>query len=256
LKDLDFLLSESPVLERPVFLEGLPGIGNIGRLVATHLVNVFGGTKFGEMLSTSFPHQVKNRPDGTLRLMRNELFYSKAPVDMILLTGDMQPMPTDFKSHYVMTSGILDLCRKFGVGLIIAVGGYALGEDIDGDRKVYAGASNPDVAKRYQNSGIQLLDDDPGTPIVGVSGLLPAMSNDIDSICLLGQTAGEMKPDLDAASAVLNVISSILGVEIDLTEISSAAESIEREMDDIMRRIERVERVRPGGERGREGYIH
>jgi uncharacterized protein (TIGR00162 family) len=254
--DFDFLLSESPDLERPVFIEGLPGIGNIGRLVATHMVNVFDGRKFGEMLSTSFPHQVKNLPDGTLRLMKNELYYVTSPLDIILLTGDMQPMPTDFKSHYMMTSEIIDLCRKFGVGLMISVGGYALGEDIKGDRKVFAGASNSDVAKRYQSSGLQLLTEDPGTPIVGVSGLLPAMSSDIDSICLLGQTAGEMKPDLEAASAVLKVISSILGVEIDLAHISNAAESIEREMDDIIRRIERVERMRPEGGRGREGYIH
>lgn len=256
MKEIDFRLSESPDLDNPVFIEGLPGVGNIGRLAAIHLINVFGGRKFGEMLSTSFPHQVKNRPDGTLRLMKNELYYTMAPVNMILLTGDMQPMPTDFKSHYAMASEILELCRKFGVGLIIAVGGYALGEEIDGDRKVFAGASNKDVARRYQDSGYQLLTDDPGTPIVGVSGLLPAMSDDIDSICLLGQTTGEMKPDLDAASAVLKVISSITGVEIDLDEISNAAESIEREMDDIMRRIERVERMRPEGGRGREGYIH
>ena len=86
----------------------------------------------------------------------------------------------------------------------------------------------------------------------------PAMASarKIDALCLLGQTRGEVKPDLEAASAVLDVISSILEIEIDQTELPKAAKSIESEMNDIMRRIERVERMRPDAGQGREGYIH
>jgi uncharacterized protein (TIGR00162 family) len=256
--DFEFVFSEPPGLESPVFLEGLPGVGNVGRLAVTHMINAFGGTKFGDMHSTSFPHQVKNLPDGTLRLMRNELHSTTTPRGMIFLTGDMQPMPTDFKSHYQMADAILDLCQELKVGLVITVGGYALGEDIDGERKVFIGTSGPDAAQRYLGEDLLLLKDDPGTPIVGVSGLLPAMASarNIDALCLLGQTTGEVKPDLEAASAVLKVISSILEVEIDQGDLSKASQSIEREMNDIMRRIERVERMRPDSQRGKEGYIH
>ena len=256
LDEFEFVMSETPELENPVFIEGLPGVGNVGRLVATHLISIFGGKKLGELYSTSFPHQVKNLPDGTLRMMRNELYFTSDPLDMIILTGDMQPLPTDFGSHYRMADSILEFCRKMGVDPIITVGGYALGEDTEGGRKVFMGTSRPGLAGKYEGLDVQLLDEEPGTPIVGVSGLLPAMSNDMDAVCLLGQTRGDIKPDIEAASAVLGVISSMLDIQINLNDLEKASKSIEREMEDIMNRIQKVERLKPKVGWGKEGYIH
>jgi len=256
LDEFEFVISETPALESPVFIEGLPGVGNVGRIVATHLISVFGGRKFGELYSTSFPHQVKNLPDGTLRMMRNEIHFTSDPLDMVILTGDMQPLPTDFGSHYRMANSILEFCGKMNVKSIIAVGGYALGEDTDGRRKVFVGTSSPGLAGRYEGPDVKLLDEEPGTPIVGVSGLLPAMSSEIDAVCLLGQTSGDIKPDVEAASAVLDVISSMLDIQIDLNDLEKASQSIEREMEDIMNRIQKVERLKPKVGWGKEGYIH
>jgi uncharacterized protein (TIGR00162 family) len=258
LKPFEIVLNDPPEMDSPVFVEGLPGIGNVGRICAEHLISIFQGKKFGDIYSKAFPHQVRNNPDGTLALVGNGLYYSTSPRNIICLTGNMQPLPTDFESHYVMAETILDLCEDLGVELIITLGGY-FARDPGNDRKVYGAASSPDIVQRYEGLDLEFLTDEPATPIVGVSGLIPAMASarGAQVLCLLGETTGSMKPDTSSASAILKRIASALEIEVDLSDLSKSSESIENEMNEIIRRIEHVEntppRSRDGGE---EGYIH
>ena len=55
-------------LEDPVFIEGLPGIGHVGKLVADHLVKVLDTVKVVEIYSHHFPPQEMVNEDGTIRL--------------------------------------------------------------------------------------------------------------------------------------------------------------------------------------------
>src|SRR5437899_1340892 len=49
---------DHPKLEDPIFIEGLPGIGNVGKLAAEHLKDELKGVKFAEIFSKYFPPQV------------------------------------------------------------------------------------------------------------------------------------------------------------------------------------------------------
>lgn len=258
MKDFDIVLSETPKLKQPFFLEGLPGMGNIGRICTNHLINVFHAKKFGDMYSTAFPHQVKGLPDGTVRRMRNELYYSTSPRDIIYLSGDMQPLPTDFKSHYLMAMIILDICKQLGVKLIITLGGYCSERNNSLKPKVFGAASSPGLTVRLKEFGLELFDDEPNIPIVGVSGLIPALAatRGIEAVCLLGETVASVKPDAKAAAEVINKIGSILDIDIDPTDLHKSADSIEKEMDDIIKRIGRIERMRTDPDDIREHYIH
>jgi uncharacterized protein (TIGR00162 family) len=260
LNDFDVVLDEMPKMDKPVLIQGLPGVGNVGRIAAKHMISTLQGRKFGDLYSTSFPHQVKALPDGTARLMRNELHYSRAQRDIIYLTGEMQPLPTDFRSHYAMAEAILELCPRLGADLIVTLGGHASGSDGDEPRRVFGIASTPEMASLCAEHGVEMLKDGGDMPIVGAAGLVPAMAGmrGMKAICLLGQTTADMGPDADAACALLERLMSILGIDLDLERVAEAASSIQREMDDILRKIERLERrgrpVDPGS--GREGYIH
>ncbi len=46
---------EKPKLKNAVFVEGLPGIGNVGKLAAEHLIDELEAKKFAEIVSKHFP---------------------------------------------------------------------------------------------------------------------------------------------------------------------------------------------------------
>ncbi len=74
--DIIMITSEEPELNEPILIEGLPGVGNVGKLAAEHLVEQLKAIKFAEIYSKYFPPQVLLDDDGVIRLVSNELYYS------------------------------------------------------------------------------------------------------------------------------------------------------------------------------------
>ena len=60
-------------LKDPIFVEGLPGVGHVGKLVADHMVEELQAEKIMEIYSPHFPPQVMVREDGTIKQVRNEI---------------------------------------------------------------------------------------------------------------------------------------------------------------------------------------
>ena len=87
-------VDKKPKLKDPILIEGLPGIGNVGKLAVEHLIETTKAKKFAELYSKDFPPQVFINSDGTIKLVNNEFYYRKAKKknqrDIILLTGDYQ----------------------------------------------------------------------------------------------------------------------------------------------------------------------
>ena len=70
-------IDKTPKLKNPIFIEGLPGIGNVGKLAVEHLIDFMKAKKFAELYSKDFPPQVFINPDGTVKLVNNEFYYWK-----------------------------------------------------------------------------------------------------------------------------------------------------------------------------------
>jgi len=52
------VMRERPDLRAPILIEGLPGVGNVGKLAAEHLVEQMKAVKFADIYSKHFPPQV------------------------------------------------------------------------------------------------------------------------------------------------------------------------------------------------------
>src|SRR2546428_5729820 len=88
---------DHPKLDDPIFIEGLPGIGNVGKLAAEHLKDELKAGKFAEIFSKYFPPQVLVQHDGQVKLVNNEMHFVKrgAGLDLVLLTSDYQRLTTE-----------------------------------------------------------------------------------------------------------------------------------------------------------------
>ena len=55
---------QTPTLGNPIFVQGLPGFGNVGRIAAHLLIKFFDAKLFAELYSPTFPDYVSITPKG------------------------------------------------------------------------------------------------------------------------------------------------------------------------------------------------
>ena len=87
-------------METPVLIEGLPGVGHVGKLVAEHLGEEFDSRVVRRIHSHHFPPQCTVGDDGTTELVSAELYEVEAdgvPARVSIL---------DEEEEYVLTYGV------------------------------------------------------------------------------------------------------------------------------------------------------
>ena len=219
-----------PDLKDPVLIEGLPGVGNVGKLAAEHLIEKLKAEKFANIYSRFFPPQVLVGDDGVVRLVSNELYYVKQDNDksrdIVFLIGDYQGLTPE--GQYELSIKVLEIAEEFNIKMIFTLGGYGLGRMVEKAR-VLGAATSEKLVEEMKKHGVIFQEGEPGSGIVGASGLLLGLGRiqDIEGVCLMGETSGYFA-DPKSAQAVLNILTKILNVKIDYSELESKASQIEK----------------------------
>lgn len=233
--------SKKPKLKNPILIEGLPGIGNVGKLAVEHLIETIKAKKLAELHCKDFPPQVFINPDGTVKLVNNEFYYWKAKKrnqrDLILLTGDYQSLSSS--GQYDLAEKILDLAEEFGVKELYTLGGYGLGHELE-EPHVLCATTHKELVKTMKKYGAVFKKNEPGGGIVGASGLLLGLGElrGMKGTCFMGETPGYLV-DPKSAKAVLKVLTKILNIKISFSALERKAKEIEyiahqlREMENI-----------------------
>ena len=233
----EIVRTEDIKLKDAILLEGLPGVGNVGKLAAMHLIEELKAKKCMEIYSSHFPPQVLIDEDGIVNLVNNELYYYNGKDkerDLLFLVGEYQGM--DSSGQYDLCQKLIDMVKEMGVTTIYTLGGYGLGKLVP-DPRVLGAATSNDIVKLFKKADVEFIDGEPGAGIVGASGLLLGLGKlqGIHGGCLMGETSGYMV-DPKSASVVLKSLQKLLGVSIDLSELEERAkqvDSITNQLKDI-----------------------
>ncbi len=200
-----------PELESPVFVEGLPGFGSVGKIAARLLIEFTRAKPFAELYSPSFPDYVIVSADGICRPPRYG-FYSSlmGKSHFIILTGDVQPSLDDVVVHYQLCDEILNFVEQYGCKFIVTMGGLPMPRPAG---EVYVAATSQKLASEIVEKGAVLYG---GGKIMGATGLLLglAKSRGWEGVCLLGATTG-IKADRGAALSVFKFLMKMLGTEVE-----------------------------------------
>jgi uncharacterized protein (TIGR00162 family) len=222
-------------LSDPVLIEGLPGVGHVGKLVAEHLLEELDGEPVRRIYSEHFPPQVSVE-DGRTKLACAELHALEADgQDLLVLTGDHQAQ--DAAGHYRLTDRILDAATDHGTERIFALGGVPTGELID-EYGVVGAATSDDFVEELEDTGVEFREGEPAGGIVGVSGLLLGLGErrDLPAACLMGETSGYLV-DPKSARAVLEVLQDLIGFEVGFESLEERAD----EMEEVVQKIQQME---------------
>lgn len=236
----------------PVLIEGLPGLGMVGRISVRYLIKQLGARKFAEMYSPHFAYHVLVDREGAITLLKNEFYYwkdEKEDTELILLTGDSQAQTVE--GQYEVAETIVEYARRKNVKAIITIGGYR--KDVIGIPQVFASATDQEILRKALEAGS--VSSPPGSPIIGAAGLLIGLAKlkGISGVCLLSETPGHI-PDPRAAKSALIVVARMLNLKLNLADLDREIEKIAR-IEEELRRIEERKTIEPKITRREISYI-
>jgi uncharacterized protein (TIGR00162 family) len=233
-------VGKKPNLKNPVLLEGLPGIGNVGKVAVDFIVEELKAKKIYEISSYTFPHSVFVNEDNLVELPKIEVFYKQGKRDILFLVGDIQPM--DEVSSYEFSEKMLDILEQFKGKEVITLGGIGLTE-IPKKPKIYCTGNSKKMIKSYAQNGVNSKLYGVVGPIVGVSGLLLGLAEkrNIEAVSLLAETyAHPMYLGMQGAKEILKVLNTKLGLKIDIKKMDDEIKEIE---SDMMKKTEELSEV-------------
>ena len=229
--------------ENPFMVTGLPGAAGVAKLSADYLVKQLKGEVFEELYSDAFPPHVMIRKDGTVELLRNELHLcknTKSKNDLIVFTGNTQAVSPE--GQYEVANETVARAKRLGVVRFFATAAYVVEKSVDKPR-VHAAASDAMLLEELKAYGVAPME---AGSITGTNGLLFGLAalHDIPSFCLLSETpayttpSGRIVVDAKAAQALLEVLTKMLSIEIDMKPLEEEAKLSE----EFMQRMEEMER--------------
>lgn len=213
---------EKPVLNDPVLIEGLPGIGFVANIAALHLIQELKAKLFAEIQSSYFQDLTMTSGNGKTYSPINQFYYHKGKDgerDLIIVYGNTQALTT--VGQYELCGKILDIAEEHGCKYILTVGGLKKDEKVE-KPKLYCAASDQETLQDALNIGAKIMKGH----IFGVAGLLIGLSKlkNMHGFCLLAETPG-LYPDAAATREIIKALCKMLNLKINLKNLKKAAET-------------------------------
>jgi uncharacterized protein (TIGR00162 family) len=244
--DLIYSNSSLPGSKFPTLICGFPGSGYVGKLAIDHLIHELNASHLVDIYSNTFPPQIMIKPDGTVNLIKNVMFYHESPtspsLNMMFLTGDSQPSNPD--AEYLLAETILEIASKFSVLHVYALAAYITGVFVQKPR-VFCTASDMESLRSINTPDIAVMD---GGVITGMNGLIIGLAKlkGMRGTCLLGETSGYVV-DAKASRSIMEVLTTRLGIEISMDALDARAKDTEMLIKTIEQQMGQTSGGRPEG---------
>lgn len=233
-------------LKNPVLIVGLPGIGNVGKIVVDFLIDELKAKKLYEIHSSHFPNTVFVNDDNLVSLPSIELYYkknsSKTP-DLLFMAGDVQPVNQE--SCYEFCSLTLDIFQNLKGKQVITLGGIGL-QDVPDAPKVFCTGTEKTVVTAFVKE-TTLNPNIYGVvgAFVGVAGVLVGLSGKrgIPAVSMLAETfAHPFYIGIKGSKEILAVLKQKFGLTFDINKLDKEIKDFEKQ---LIQTAEQLEETKP-----------
>ena len=244
-------LYKEPKLENPDMIACWPGIGNIGVITVDTLRSQIRAEELGEIEPWDFfyPRKVIIKAGilEDLEFPSNKFYYKRlGKKDLIFFIGEEQPtdggrMYAEGRKAYQTANLVLDVAERFNCQRVYTSGAAVAFTHHTLKPKVWAVTGREDLLKEvnsYENTILMSEIEGRGDQgsITGLNGLLLGLAKKrgFEAICLMGEIpdylSGIPFPYPKASKSVIEVLTNMLGIEIDYPTLDEMAVRI----DDII----------------------
>ena len=232
-------LYKKPKLKAPQMFAVWPGMGNVGPIAADYLCRKLGAKELGEIdPSGFFYHTGISVRHGLLELPRlpeNRFYYWQGKgslSDLLIFIAEVQPQARGFQ----LANLVIDVAKQFGVERIYTSGASAVIPHPARPR-VLTVPNNSKLLEYLKKYDVVLLGEG---AITGLNGLLLGVAREggIDGICLMGELSyyATRVENPKSSKAVLEVLSKMLGIEVDFQELEEFAQRMEPKIQNLVKR--------------------
>jgi len=222
-------------------LASWPGIGDVSLTAAKYLVEKLNAKEIGEIEPVKFfePMGVTVRDNvvDNPRFPENRFYYwqsAKAQHSLVIFIGEEQPS----SKGYDLVNCVLDVAQKLKVQRVYSCAAAVTRIHHSEEVKVWGAATTSDLLDELGKHNVILRGN---LRIAGLNGLILGMAKErgMEGICLLGEVPAYATQIANprASLSVLGILTEMLGITIDLTELGQLAEQVDKEMDRIAKRV-------------------
>ena len=222
-------IHKRPELKKPFMVAGWPGMGGVAIITANYLKQKLNAEEFGEIESYGFfsPAQVliKDHMIQTPEFPSSKFFFwdEGQEHDLIIFIGDVQP-----DQGYEFCNKVIDVAEEFHVERVYTSATFALFIHHSREPKVWGTATKQELIEYLGSYEVMLMEEG---RIAGLNGLLLGVGKErgIEGVCLLGEMPAYATQIANpkASRAVLEVLTRMLDIEVDMRELSAWAEKME-----------------------------
>jgi proteasome assembly chaperone (PAC2) family protein len=238
-------------LEKSDLIVGWPGIGNIGLIAIDTLREAIGAEEFGEIEPWDFfyPHRVSIKADvlENLEFPTNKFYFKRVgKKDLIFFIGEEQPTETgtgyaEGEKAYQLANLVLDVGEKFGCQRVYTSGAAVASIHHTMKPKVWAVPNREEIIDEIINYENTILMSD-GT-ISGLNGLLIGIAKErgLEGLCVMGEVpiyvAHFPISYPKASKSVLEFLTKILGISIDLSKFDEYVQKVDRQIEEVYMQV-------------------
>jgi uncharacterized protein len=237
-EEMKIIEKDGVKFSNPVVVEGLPDIGLVGAIAVTHIVESLGLEEVAHFESHLFPPIMvmhKGVLTDPVRILGNE--------KLLVVTSEIAIPPIVI---YPLASALVDWLSAKGARLVVSLTGFPEQNRLEIDKPLVFGIGNLEQSLNLlKEKGVEVMSEG---FIAGIYALIMkyCMLKKIPAITLMAQSFPNY-PDPGAAASVLQVVNTILGLNVSVDSLLEKADEIKIKARDLMRQtrsaLERVGKV-------------
>jgi uncharacterized protein len=236
-------VAEKVKVKSPVLVEGLPGIGNVGKIAVDFIIELVKAKKICSFYSNSLPPSVFVNEDNLVELPLIDIYYKKGKFhDILFLTGDIQPITEE--SCYSFSEKVLDVFQDLGGSDIVTLGGIGLKQNPKEPRLFCTGNSKDAVDRFVKDTKVSRNIHGIVGPIVGVSGVLVGLASrrKIPAVVLLAETYGHpLYLGTDSAREIMKVLRHKLQLDVSVQDFDREVKVLEDELNKKSQELQAIQ---------------
>lgn len=235
-------MAEKMQLNRPWLVAVWPGMGHVAVNAGYYLLAKLGMHQIGEYEANElFDVDHVEVKDGIIQpgaRPRNRLFAWTDPNgkhDLVVFLGEAQPP----LGKYLFCRKLLDHARELGVERVFTFAAMATQMHPEHESRVFGAATEAEGLEELKRLELEVLEEG---HIGGLNGVLVgvAAENGLRGACLLGEMPHifSQVPFPKASLAVLEVFTTIAGIELDLAELAEQARIMDERLGEVLAQVE------------------
>jgi len=210
----------------PIVVDGLPDVGLVGTIAATHMVETLGLEEVAHFESDLFPPILvmhKGVLTDPVRILGNER--------LLVVTSEIAIPPI---AIYPLARELVDWISAKGARLVVSLTGFPEQNRLDIDKPMVFGVGNTEETMNLlKENKIDVINEG---FIAGIYALIMkyCMHRKVPAITLMAQSFPNY-PDPGAAASVLQALNTMLGLNVSVDSLLEKADEIKIKGRDLMR---------------------